>query len=174
MRPGERVPRWRACRPSGDALLSPTETEREVPIEATRRPRRQKTVVGWRELVRLPDWGVEGLVAKIDTGARTSALHVEDLEERDGLACFTVIHEDRPRRLESRIVRHSLVRPTTGETQERVVVETCLELAGLACLAEVSLVSRDQMLAPLLIGRRTLGQRFLVDPRRRYLHGRPR
>ncbi|MEM1246968.1 MAG: RimK/LysX family protein [Acidobacteriota bacterium] len=137
----------------------------------------RKTIVGWRELVDLPEWQLFHIAAKIDTGARTSALHVEELEEHEGLARFSVPLEGggvlRSVSIEAAVTRRSLVRPSTGELQERLVVSTALRLAGIEQEVEVSLVSRAEMLAPMLIGRRSLGTRFLVNPRRRYLHGRP-
>ncbi len=63
--------------------------------------------------------------------------------------------------------------PPPSSAQRRVVVQALREIAGEVRSVEVVLVSREQMLAPVLIGRRALGCRFLADPRRRYLFGRP-
>lgn len=138
-----------------------------------------KTVVGWRELVDFPEWGIRGVVAKIDTGARTSSLHVEDLEEvAPGRIRFHVVlsRGENPERVEAEadLVRISSVRPSTGKPQRRRVVRAVIELGGRTKEIEVSLVSRRHMLCRMLVGRRALGEDFLVDPERRYLFGRPK
>ena len=140
---------------------------------AKSRARRAQTVVGWRELVCLPDWGVSEVDAKVDTGARTSALHVEDLREEEEFLVFEVPTPTGPVTVREPMTRLSRVRPSSGETQERFVVETVMKLGPIERTVEISLSSRDNMLTAMLVGRRALRPRVLVDPLRRYLHGRP-
>ena len=136
---------------------------------------------GWREWVALPDLGVEHVKAKLDTGARSSALHAFDLEEfeRDGVGWvrFTVhpwqkTAED-ARTVELPIHDRRTVRSSTGHAQERYVVRMRLQLHGHTVTSEVSLTRRDTMGFRLLIGREALRQGFLVDSGRSYLGGRP-
>lgn len=126
-------------------------------------------VVGWRELVSLPDWGVSGVKAKIDTGARTSAVHVGEIVELEGDRLrFEVIASERPKRhavwVEADRVRDSNVKPMTGVRQRRPVVRTRLGLGGLEFEIELSLVCRRGMLCRMLIGRTALAGRYVVDP----------
>ncbi len=131
-----------------------------------------KTLVGWSEYVDLPKWGVSGLKAKIDTGARTSALHVEDIEPvRGGRVRFVVVvhkeKRDRHVRVEARVVRRSRVRSSSGHYESRYFVATTLRLGGVERKIEVSLVDREKMRFRMLIGRTALAGAFVVDPSKR-------
>ncbi|MDX1382456.1 MAG: RimK/LysX family protein [Thermoanaerobaculia bacterium] len=132
-------------------------------------------VVGWREWVSLPDWGVARLRAKIDTGARTSALHVENLEVLPGgLVSFDVVLDRRESPGTVRVtaaerVRTSTVKPSSGVRQRRHVVETTLKLGAVEKTIEISLVDRGEMLCRMLVGRTALGGDFLVDPEHTYV-----
>ncbi|WP_308281097.1 ATP-dependent zinc protease [Pimelobacter sp. 30-1] len=136
---------------------------------------------GWREWVRLPGLGVGPVKAKLDTGARTSALHAFDLEEltRDGAdwVRFSVHPWQRSAEdavlVECPVHDRRLVRSSTGHTQERIVVLTDIELLGHTITTEMTLTRRDAMGFRMLVGREALRQGFLVDARRSYLGGRP-
>jgi len=138
--------------------------------------RKQPVVIGWRERVDLPDWGIRRLRGKMDTGARTSSLHVENLEILpEGLLRFDVVVRLEPLELVTVTaprVRTAKVRPSTGSLQQRPVVRTNLRLAGITREVEFSLVSREHMLSRMLVGRTALRDAFLVDPGARYLHRR--
>ena len=125
--------------------------------------------VGWRELVHLPDLGLHAVPAKIDTGARTSSLHGEVLEEfeRDGqkLVRFAVDFSQQHVRQVCEAV-HVDVRGITssnGETQYRYVIKTPMKIGDLEFRAEISLANRRDMQFPMLIGRSSLRRRFVVD-----------
>lgn len=120
--------------------------------------------------------------AKLDTGARTSAIHAFDLEEfeKDGddWVRFS-IHPWQRSAVESTIVElpvhdRRVVRSSNGEAQERMVVLMDITIAGTTVTAEVSLSRRDEMGFRLLIGREVLRKGFLVDPGRSYVGGRPK
>src|SRR5690606_18237233 len=133
---------------------------------------RSPTVLGWRERIDIPDWGVRGVRAKIDTGARTSAIHVSGLKPMaDDRVRFDVVVRERPRRVvsvEAEVVRWSNVRPSSGRAQSRPVVRTRLCIGGIEREADGGLVSRRGMLCRMLVGRRALDG-LLVDPAQRYL-----
>ena len=137
--------------------------------------------VGWREWVGLPLLGVAHVKAKVDTGARTSALHAEDLElfDRDGepWARFHVLphqrSDDDPVTATARVVDEREVRSSSGATDHRPVILTEIQLVGTTVTAEVTLTTRDEMGFRMLIGREALRGRFVVDPGRSYLGGRP-
>ncbi len=134
-------------------------------------------VIGWREYVALPDWGVPAIKAKIDTGARTSALHVEKIRRLPGdrVRFEAVLSHRRPERrvqVTAEIVRMSRVRPSTGHLQERFVVATRVKLGRHVRRIELSLVCRANMLCRMLIGRTALDG-FVIDPTRDYRFGKP-
>ncbi len=136
-----------------------------------------RSVTGWREWVALPDWGVPNLKAKIDTGARTSALHAHDLR-RDGDVVTFSVHpwqgsDDDPVAVTARVVDQREVRSSSGETEHRPVVRTALRLVGLVTPVELTLTNRDEMGFRMLVGREALRGRFVVDPGRSYVGGRP-
>lgn len=136
----------------------------------------ERAVVGWREKVALPDWGVRGVLAKIDTGARTSALHVSRIEELPGdrVRFDVVLSRKDPTRtvaVEAELVRISQVKPSSGVKQRRHVVKTTLKLGAHTKTIEVSLVCRKQMVCRMLIGRTALGEDFLVDASQTFLLG---
>ena len=136
-------------------------------------------VIGWTENVDLPEWGVLGLRAKVDTGARTSALHVESIEElpRNRVRFEIVLHrKKRDRRVEviAPIVRRGRVRSSTGHMTSRIFVETTLRLGPLQRRVEVSLVDRTKMIHRMLLGRAALGGPILIDVDRRMVLGKKR
>lgn len=131
-------------------------------------------VVGWVELVDIPEWNVRRLPAKMDTGARTSALHVENIEEiGHGKVRFDVcLHRkklDRRVSVEARIVRRGVVRASSGVSEKRIFVRAVIQIGSHSAPVEMSLVKREHMLFRMLIGRSALSHHFLVDVSKRYL-----
>ena len=137
-----------------------------------KRAKREKAVVGWREWVALPDLGVDRIKAKIDTGARTSAIHAFDVcpLERSGrkyvrFSLHPVQHHRKPEVFcEAPVVDERVVTSSNGEKQHRYVVETTLMLGGKSWPIEMTLTNRDEMGFRMLLGRRAVRRRFVVDP----------
>lgn len=134
--------------------------------------RTEPVVIGWTEFVDLPDWGVRNLRAKVDTGARTSALHVENIEELPrGFVRFDVVlhREKRDRRIhvKAKVSRRGRVRSSSGHQTKRLFVETTLRLGPIEKCVEVSLVDREKMIHRMLLGRAALQGPILVDVDRR-------
>lgn len=152
------------------------------------------TIVGWREWVSLPDVGVPWIKAKLDTGARSSALHAFDIEELPAEADGTgdgagdgVGHgvdrvrfsvrpwqrsEDDVVTVEYAVHDRRTVRSSSGHAEERIVVLVDVHLFGRTVTAETTLSNRDQMGFRMLIGREALRQGFVVDPGKSFLAGR--
>jgi len=131
-------------------------------------------IVGWRERVALPEWRIRGVRAKIDTGARTSAIHVAAMENLPGDRIrFEIVLRERPERrtkwVEADLVRDSVVKPSSGEPQVRPVVRTTMAIGPLEFEAELGLVCRQGMLCRMLVGRRAIEGLALVDPSARNL-----
>lgn len=131
-------------------------------------------VVGWNELIDLPDWGATGIRAKIDTGARSSSLHVEHLRHPEpGLARFDLPVGRGKRRtlvpVEVEVVRSARVRSSNGHYTTRLFVSTTLQMGGFARRVEINLVDRGDMVFPMLVGRTALAGHYLVDPSHRRL-----
>ncbi len=133
------------------------------------------TVLGWREWLLLPQLGIGPLRAKLDTGARSSSLHVDTLEEfrRDGAHWlrFTLRLGRRNARelcCEAPSTDRRAVTDTGGRRTERWFIRTRVELAGVDFDIDVNLTNRRHMLFPLLLGRTALCARFAIDPSRSY------
>jgi len=133
---------------------------------------RNLTIIGWSEYVDLPEWGITTLKAKTDTGARTSALHVENLcRLSDGRLRFEVIHGTRKAPQKTEVTAHptkwARVRSSNGHYAHRYFITTRLRVGPVERDIEISLVSRERMLFRMLLGRKALDKVFLVDPGRR-------
>jgi predicted deacylase len=141
-----------------------------------------KLRAGWVEHVTLPDLAIPRLKAKIDTGARTSALHVAAVRtidtaggpHRRPILEITVPGGGRGRKphlVRAAVRGYAVVRDTSGRTERRPVIETALRLGPLKKRIAVTLTNRGDMVYPMLIGRTALGAGVVVDPSRRYLLG---
>ena len=138
-------------------------------------------MLGWREWVSLPEHGVPWIKAKVDTGARTSSLHASDPVEleRDGAEWvrFTVHPWQRSEAdeivVEAPIHDRRLVRPSSGEQEQRPVIKVPVTIAGVTHRIEITLAQRPAMGFRMLLGRQALRRYYQVDPGRSYLGGRP-
>lgn len=134
-------------------------------------------MVGWRELVSLPELGLAGIPAKIDTGARTSSLHAHVLDDflRDGerFVRFAVDWGGVRHFCEAVHVDVRGITSSNGESQERFVIKTPLSIGSLTFRAEISLADRSQMQFPMLIGRTALRRRMVVDSGHSWLQSSP-
>lgn len=138
--------------------------------------RSEPTVLGWREWATLPDLGVERIKVKLDTGARTSALHAFDLEEDvvDGIE--VVRFEIHPLQrstanavpVEAPVVARRKVRSSTGHRQNRPVIRTPIQIGDRTWKIDVTLTRRDEMGFRMLLGRRAL-RGVLVDSARSWM-----
>ena len=132
------------------------------------------------ECIDIPAWQVKKLPAKVDTGARTSALHVENLRElAGGRVRFDVpLNAGRPERrvtIDAPIERRARVRSTSGEAHPRLFVSVRVRIGSIERRIELGLVDRRQMQFRMLIGRSALARAFLVDVSKTYLiSGRPK
>ena len=129
-------------------------------------------VIGWREIIALPQLDISYIKAKIDTGARSAALHAFHLQkfQRDGQAMisFQVHPYQRDTKhtvtTEAKLLEHREVRNSGGEAQLRPVILTTIKLGDKEWEIELTLTNRDVMGFRMLLGRQAVRDRFLVDP----------
>ena len=136
--------------------------------------------IGWREHVALPELGISSMRAKIDTGARTSALNTDNMElfERDGQrwVSFTLpaAGQRSKVRYEAQPVDMRAIKNTGGIADTRYIIKTTMILGRRAWGIEISLADRENMKFDMIIGRTALrAQRLIVNPGRSYLAGQP-
>lgn len=137
-------------------------------------------IIGWREHIGLPDFGIATMDAKIDTGARTSALHAVDQEvvELDDQRWveFTTPEQGQStsERIRAAIIDERDIKNSGGVPERRFIVKTTLLLGRYQWQIELSLTNRARMRYDLILGRTGIrGKSFLVDSRRSYLLGAP-
>lgn len=130
-------------------------------------------MIGRSEYLALPDWGIGSILAKVDTGARTSAIHVENLVELSGdrVRFEVVLDMSRSGRrvtVEAPVVKRAKVRSSSGHFTERCFVRTTLHLGPVTKSIDLSLNSRDKMQYRMLLGRQALARHFVVDVSKRH------
>ena len=139
-------------------------------------------VIGWREWVGLPDFGINTIKVKVDTGARSSSLHAFDLHEftrNERKWVRFQVHpvqrkNERTVEVEAEILEYRMVRSSSGKAARRPVIHTNIILLGMTWKVELTLASRDEMGFRMLLGREAFRGRFLVDAGKSYYGGRPK
>ena len=135
-------------------------------------------IIGWREWVALPALGISAVKAKIDTGARSSALHAFDIERiqwGDKPAVRFKVHPVQRNTsvvvvAEAELLEDRQVRSSSGQAEVRPTIKTEIELDGQRWGIELTLTERDAMGFRMLLGRQAIRNRFLVDPGNSFLH----
>lgn len=135
------------------------------------------TIIGWREWIALPELGLPKLRAKIDTGARTAAIHATDiaLSNVGGVEHVSFcLPFDNDRRVQLPVYGQRRVRNTSGIPETRTIVSTNMVLGGMRWPIHVALSNRENMLNPIILGRTSVrGRRLVVNPGRSFLQGLP-
>jgi hypothetical protein len=126
-------------------------------------------LIGWREAVGLPLLGAGTLMAKIDTGARSAALHAEELTIKGKSAHFILELGGRRRRVQLPLVGVKRIKSSNGAIEKRAVVKTVVQIGMHQFSTLITLTDRADMEVPMLLGREALKGRFLVNPSRTFL-----
>ena len=137
----------------------------------------RRHTIGWREWLAMPDFGVPAIKAKVDTGAASSSLHAFRIERFVAGSTDMVRFEIHPRQrsghgsvtVEAVVVDERPVRNPGGRREIRPVIETTIRWSDIAWVAEINLTRRDEMGFRMLLGRRAMRGRFVVDPSASYL-----
>jgi hypothetical protein len=138
-------------------------------------------VVGWRETIALPEFGLETLSAKLDTGASLSSLHAMQIEliskRRESWVRFWTQSDDvdsgSPIRCEARCLGERAIRSSNGHVETRPIIETVVYLGGFQWPIEITLNDRSSLDCKVLLGRSALASRCIIDCSRKHLLSRP-
>jgi hypothetical protein len=139
---------------------------------------RQPLLIGWKEYVDFPDWGISHVKVKIDTGARTSALGVVSYELRQELGqglmaelrlALSRRHPERTAVVAVPVLRLVVVSNSGGMKEERPLIETRLRFGRFAKTVALTVTNRAGMLFPVILGRKALEGDFIVDVSQKYL-----
>jgi hypothetical protein len=140
-------------------------------------------VIGWKERVSFPDWGVRRVRVKVDTGARTSALGADfySLSDDPSLGrvaelqiTFDRRHPERRTTIRTPVLGFAVVANSSGMREERPVVETRIRLGPVIKVARFTITNRTRMRFPVILGRRALAGDFVVDVQRAFTQKKKR
>ncbi len=133
---------------------------------------KNKKTIGWREYVSLPEWGIKKLRAKIDTGAKSSSLHAENIKIiSDDKIKFSIIlnNKSKKRVVTARPIHKGNVKSSIGHKTHRWYIQTKIKIGNVERMTRINLTSRKDMNFRMIIGRTTLTDNFLVDVAQEYL-----
>lgn len=142
-------------------------------------------IIGWREWIRFVDFDTRSIKAKVDTGARSSALHVTDLSEFEKkgeqwvrFKVYPLQRSDKYETLaEAKVLDFRSVKSSSGKSEKRPVIIANIRQPGKKSPVwpiELTLTNRDQMGFRMLLGREAMRNRFVVDPGLSYCGGKPK
>jgi hypothetical protein len=134
-------------------------------------------ILGWKEWCALPELGLPAIKVKVDTGAKTSALHTFRIEPftengREFVRFWVQRNETLVRECVAPLKDQRMVRDSGGHKEQRYVIETSIQIGDKLRQIEVSLTNRDTMLFRMLLGRRAMQGDTVVNPSTSYINGR--
>ncbi len=131
---------------------------------------KEKLLVGWKETLDLPELGILGIEAKIDTGAASSVLHcnsykIVNEDGQDWILCelITNFETEETKVLKLKLYKTKLVKSSFGQEEKRYYIRTTAKLYDQVFSIKISFRNRSNMTYPMLLGKNFLYRRFLVD-----------
>jgi len=128
---------------------------------------KEKIIIGRRENVDFPELNLFGIAAKMDTGAYTTALHCRDIKEEKGVLYFKLLDPSHPeynnQEFSFKEYKQKGIKNSFGEVENRYIIKTVVKIGRKKIKALISLSDRANMRYPVLIGRKLLKNRFIVD-----------
>jgi ribosomal protein S6--L-glutamate ligase len=136
-----------------------------------------KTIIGWKEWVSLPDIHIPALKAKVDTGARTSSLHAENIQhfQKNGISyvrfevCPIQKNKQTVIQCEAPLIDKRQVKSSCGGEEDRPIIITTITLGEARWEIELNLTNRDYMGFRMLLGRNAMKNHLIIDPSEKYL-----
>lgn len=133
--------------------------------------------IGWREWIIFPDYSTLAIKAKIDTGARSSALHATHINfyEKDKTTCvkFRVYQGREFISIDTPIIGYKKITNSFGKSEQRPVIQLKIKLGKKSWNTEVTLAKRSKLTHPMLIGRKSLKKRHVIHSHKSFLTGIP-
>ena len=133
------------------------------------------TPLGWREWVFLPSYNYFKLKAKIDTGARTSAIHATNIQtyrkNRSKMVKFQIYQSESFLDIDTELISYKKIKSSFGQTEIRPTVHMKIQIGAEIWLTEITLAQRAKLTYPMLVGRNTLNKRHIIHSHRSYLAG---
>lgn len=132
--------------------------------------------IGWREWVYLPNYKNFALKAKIDTGARISAIHATHIDEyqekNQDWVRFRLYQSENCIKIKTKLIKHKKIISSFGESEIRPLIKLKIKLGNRAWFTEVTLTTRNKMTYPMLIGRSSLMKKYLIHSHKSYMTGK--
>ena len=133
------------------------------------------TPLGWREWVFLPSYNYFKIKAKIDTGARTSAIHATNIQiyrKNDSeMVRFQIYQSQSFLDIDTKLISYKKIKSSFGQTETRPTVYMKIQIGAEIWSTEITLAQRAKLTYPMLIGRNTLNKRHIIHSHRSYLAG---
>ncbi|NJN41679.1 MAG: peptidase [Flammeovirgaceae bacterium] len=124
-------------------------------------------VIGRFDRVDLPGLGLQDIHAKVDTGAYTSSLHCHQAQVIDGILEFVLLDDEHPEftgmKFKFKEFTQREIKNSFGEAELRFIIRTTVKILGRTIKTEFSLSNRGNMKFPILLGRKTLRKKFIID-----------
>jgi hypothetical protein len=136
---------------------------------AKRIAKTSRTILGWKEFVRLPKLNIGPIVAKIDTGARSAALHADDIVVRGDRVRFVIEEHGRRYIHYAPLISERRVKSSSGHVEIRAVIESDVHIGKHKITTEITLTNRSDMGVPMLLGRAAVKAHFVVHPGKTFM-----
>ena len=141
---------------------------------------KDKIVIGWQEIISLPQLNIPEIEVKVDTGAKTSSLHAENIQffEKSGKEYITFDtypnqeNKDLVVRCQAPVIEKRDVKSSSGYQENRPMIKTNIKIGNYVFEIDLNLTKRDYMKSRMLLGRDAMTGCMIIDPEHKYLHGR--